>query len=287
MNDTAAPVNDTAALWNGPAGQAWVDHQELLDAMLQPFEDLLVDTPAAAGAAQVLDIGCGTGKVARTIVQCLGPDGRCVGVDVSTPMIAAAVAATTDARLSFVCADAQTRAFAPASFDLLVSRFGVMFFDEPETAFANLRRAAREGALLRCVAWRGAEENPFMTTAERAAAPLLPALPPRRADAPGQFAFGAAARVRGILESAGWREVELRPVDLVCRLPESSLITYLSHLGPVGLALRGADDATRARVVATVRAAFDRFVDGDDVRFTAACWLIEARAGAPTDVRHV
>jgi SAM-dependent methyltransferase len=282
MNETSTSAKAQLELWDGATGQAWVDNQVLLDAMLQPFEDLLVDTPAAAGAARVLDIGCGTGAVARAIARRLGPDGRCVGVDISTPMIAGAAARTGDPRVSFVCADAQTHAFAAASFDLLVSRFGVMFFAEPETAFANLRRAARDGATLRCVAWRSAEENPFMTTAERTAAPLLPDLPPRRADAPGQFAFGDAARVRGVLEQSGWNAVDIRPVERVCHLPEASLTTYLSRLGPVGLALQRADDATRTRVVAAVRAAFDGFVHGEDVRFTAACWLIEARAGAAT-----
>lgn len=285
MNDTAIPAKNPLELWDGPTGQAWVTNQALLDHLLQPFEDLLVDTPVATGAAQVLDIGCGTGSVARAITQRLGADGRCIGVDISKPMTAAAAARTTDPRLSFVCADAQTYAFAPASIDLFVSRFGVMFFTAPQTAFANLRRAARDGASLRCVAWRSAAENPFMTTAERAAAPLLTNLPPRRADEPGQFAFGDAAYVRDILEHSGWQDVDIQPVDVVCRMPEAALVTYFSQLGPVGLALRSVDEATRANVIAAVRAAFDRFVEGDEVRFSAACWLIGASAGAATDRR--
>ena len=286
MNDTAAPAKNPLELWDGPTGQAWVDNQELLNHLLQPFEDLLVDTPAATGAAQVLDIGCGTGSVARAITQRPSGPRRCIGVDISRPMTAAAAAKTTDPRLSFVCADAQTYPFAPAGIDLFVSRFGVMFFADPQAAFANLQRAARDGASLRCVAWRSAAENPFMTTAERTAAPLLTNLPPRRPDEPGQFAFGDAAYVRGILEHSGWQAVDIQPVDLVCRMPEAALITYFSQLGPVGRALRSADEATRASVIAAVRAAFDRFVVDGEVRFTAACWLIGARAGAATGDRR-
>ena len=117
-----------------------------------------------------------------------------------------------------------------------------------------------------------------MTTAERAAAPLLPNLPPRRPDGPGQFAFADAARVRSILDDSGWSGVDIQPIDVPCALPDTALVPYLSRLGPVGLALQDADDDTRARVIDTVRAAFDPFVHGAEVRFTAACWLVAARA---------
>ena len=278
MNDTAAPAKNPLELWDGPTGQAWVDNQELLNHLLQPFEDLLVDTPAATGAAQVLDIGCGTGSVARAITQRLGPDGRCIGVDISRPMTAAAAAKTTDPRLSFVCADAQTYPFAPAGIDLFVSRFGVMFFDDPVRAFTNLRHSARADARLCAIAWRGAADNPFMTTAERAAAPLLPELPARKPDAPGQFAFADRARVQGILEDSGWRGIDIRAVDFECRFPEPALRLYLSRLGPVGRVLQEIDAARRERIIDVLRAAFEPYVRGAEVRFSAACWQILARA---------
>jgi hypothetical protein len=129
-----------------------------------------------------------------------------------------------------------------------------------------------------CIAFRSAAENPFMTAAERAAAPLLPDLPPRRTDGPGQFAFADAGRVRGILADSGWRDIELRPLDVACVMPEPELEGYLMRLGPVGLALRNADPATRTRVIAAVRAGFEPYVQGPEVRFTAACWEIVARA---------
>ena len=162
---------------------------------------------------------------------------------------------------------------------MIVSRFGVMFFDEPIRAFANLRRASKDDGELRFVAWRGAAENPFMTTAERLAAPLLPNLPPRRPDAPGQFAFANNDRVRTILEKSGWAQIELRPLDVECTLSENALVPYFTQLGPVGMILQEANDQTRARVVETVRAGFDPYVHGSEVRFTAACWMVGARAG--------
>lgn len=271
--------DEQAKLWNGSAGCAWVEAQTLLDRTLQPFEDLLVDVVAASGARRVLDVGCGTGSTARAVARLLDTQGDSVGIDISEQMIDAArmLAAQARAPTTFICADAQTHRFEPGSFDLIISRFGVMFFSDPIEAFANLRRAASKDGGLCCIAWRDAAENPFMTTAERAAAPLLPNLAARRADAPGQFGFADARRVRSILEESGWTQIDIRPIDLTCTLPEQELTRYGTRFGPVGVALREADPHTRAQVATAVRAAFDPYVHGAEVRFTASCWMIGAR----------
>ena len=269
-----------AALWNGPAGRAWVEAQELLDRVFQPFEELLLEGVVAG--SRVLDVGCGTGGTTLAVARRVGAQGRAVGIDISEPMIAAARARASreDVPARFVCADAGAHAFEPAGFDRIVSRFGVMFFDDPVRAFAGLRHAGTDDAAMRLVAWRAVAENPFMTTAERAAAPLLPDLPARRPDAPGQFAFADETRVRRILDESGWTEAEMRPLDVACRFREEDLEPYFTRLGPVGLVLQAADERTRRRVVETVRAAFDPYVFGAEVRFTAACWMIGARAPA-------
>jgi len=280
MELTRQPNDDQATLWNGPGGRAWVELQQSLDLMFKPIEDLLVDAAAAKDACALLDVGCGTGGTTLAAARRLGPKARCVGVDISEPMIALARerAEHEGSKASFVRADAQVHGFEAAAFDLIVSRFGVMFFDDPVRAFANLRHAAKAGAELRLVVWRSAGENPFMTTAERAAAPLLPELPLRRPGAPGQFAFADRGRISAILRDSGWAETEIQPIDVACGLPESDLGTYLSRVGPVGQTLQRADESTRARVLASVRAAFDPYVQGTEVRFTAACWTVGARA---------
>jgi SAM-dependent methyltransferase len=280
MTDFRASNQTQAALWNGASGRAWIETQAVLDRLFEPFEGLLAEAVPVGSGCHVLDVGCGTGATTIALARRPGPQGGSLGVDVSAPMIAVARvrAAREHARADFVCADAQTHSFARAGFDRIVSRFGVMFFDDPVRAFANLRAAARADARLRFVAWRSAEENPFMTAAERAAAPLLPELPPRRADEPGQFAFADRGRVEAILRESGWDEVENRPIDLTCRLPVSELERYLRWLGPVGRVLQELGEAERERLVRAVRAAFDPYVRGDDVEFTAACWQVDARA---------
>ncbi|MEU2541253.1 class I SAM-dependent methyltransferase [Streptomyces iakyrus] len=279
MDASRRTEDEQAARWNGPAGNAWVDLQELLDGMFRPFEELLVDAVAAEHAGSVLDVGCGTGGITRAVARRAG---HCVGVDVSGPMIEAARAHAEREGVpaSFIQADAQEYAFEPGAFDAVVSRFGVMFFNDPVRAFGNLRSTVRDGAGLRCVVWRGPEENPFMTTAERAAAPFLPELPARRPDQPGQFAFADPERVHRILTESGWAGIDIQPVDVVCALPEKDLVTYFTRLGPLGMVLPGADERTRAEIVETVRPAFDPFVQGTEVRYTAACWMVSARAAA-------
>ncbi|MEV0225635.1 methyltransferase domain-containing protein [Streptomyces sp. NPDC050704] len=279
---TDGPDDEQANRWNGPAGHAWVDAQAVLDEVLRPFEHLLVEAVPAGPGGHVLDVGCGTGSTTLAVARRLGPAGRCVGVDIAEPMITAARARAEreGTAASFVRADAEDHAFEPATFDAVISRFGVMFFNDSVRAFANLRRAAKDEAELRFLTWRGLTENPFMTTAERAAAPFLPNLPARRPDEPGQFAFADPDKVRRILAESGWAEIDIRPVDVACTLPERELIPYFTRLGPVGLILGEADEQTRAKVVETVRAAFEPFVHGTEVRFTGACWMVGARASS-------
>ena len=283
MDQPRQSHDEQAALWNGPAGQAWVDARELLDQTLAPFADLLVEAVFAnrsLSTGAVLDVGCGTGATTAAIARRMGAGGRCVGIDISGPMVSAARtrAEREGSGASFIHADAQEHDFETASFEVIVSRFGVMFFSDPVRAFANLRRAAKDAATLIFAAWRSPAENPFMITAERVAAPLLPAIPPRLPNAPGQFAFADAARVRGILERSGWSEIDIRPIDVACSLPENELMGYLTRLGPLGRSLREVDEPKRREVIGVVRAAFDPFVHGVMVRFTAACWMVEARA---------
>lgn len=281
MNDIiSAPPIDQAALWNGPAGQAWVDAQTLLDDLFAPFAERLAEPTGSAGASHVLDIGCGTGATTLAAARRLHGTGRAIGVDISQPMIdvARTRAATEGLPAEFLCADAQRHDFPANAFDMAISRFGVMFFGDSVGAFANIRAAMVPDGGLQAIVWRGPHENPFMTTAERAAAPLLPAMPPRKPDAPGQFAFADPDRVLGILWDSGWSKIAVEPLDVECSFPASALAAYVMRLGPLGIFLRQADTAEHDRVVEAVLPAFDRFVDADRVRFTAACWTITARA---------
>jgi SAM-dependent methyltransferase len=255
-------AEEQKALWNGSAGEVWVKSQALLDRLLGPFEAAIFE--AAELGPRVLDVGCGTGSTTIAAAR----RAAAVGIDISAPMLELARerAAKASVDATFILGDASTHAFEPASFDTIISRFGVMFFEDPVRAFENLRRT---GGRLRLVAWRSAAENPFMTTAERAVGSLLPSLPPRRPGGPGQFAFGDRKHVVDILERSGWQSIEVEPLDRACTMPSAALMPYATTLGPVGRALRDADEATRASVTEKLRAAFDPFVAGDSESYNA------------------
>ena len=251
--------------WNKVAGCAWVDSQAIIEGTLEGLVAPLLDGLSGT----VLDVGCGTGA---TTVAAAQRGSKPTGVDISEPMLA--VARERAPEIPFIVADAQTYAFEPDRFDHVISRFGVMFFDDPVAAFGNLRRAGRH---LRLIVWRTAEENPFMTAAEHAARPLLPDLPERDPHQPGQFAFGDKAKVERLLSEAGWSEIALEPLDVECAMPAAALEGYVSRLGPVGMALQDADADTRERVIETVLPAFAAFVQAERVCFNAACWIVTAR----------
>jgi SAM-dependent methyltransferase len=271
---------EQATMWNGPSGQAWIEAQATLDQMFRGFEDLLTERAADARATQVLDVGCGTGATTLAMARRLGCAAHCSGVDISAPMLELARqrARNEGVDADFVHADAQTHDFPAGRFDFIASRFGVMFFADPVAAFANLHRASSLRARLTCMVFRAPAENPFMTAAERAVAPLLPELPPRLPNAPGQFAFADAARVQSLLQSAGWRDVALTPIDVPCTFPVEHLQKYFTRLGPVSQVLPKVDAARRDALIAAARRGFEPFVHGPDVRFIAACWEISAHA---------
>lgn len=270
--------DDQATIWNGAAGQAWVELQDALDRMFKPIETCLADAVEAGGGRQVLDVGCGAGGTTLAVARRLGGTGRVLGIDLSAPLLEAARARAVVEGVSarFIQADAATHAFEAGHFDTIISRFGVMFFDDPVRAFANLHRAAAASARLHCLAWRAPAENPFMTAAMRAAAPWLPAQAAPPPEAPGQFAFADPARVRDILEGGGWRRCEIEAVDVSCTFPETALLPYVTRMGPLGRLFPALDPERRSRVIDALRDAFESYVHGDEVRFVAACWQLRA-----------
>lgn len=271
---------DQKEFWNGEAGRNWVEQQEVFDAMFAPITDALVTFVQERGGKRVLDVGCGTGGTTLAMARAIGDGADCVGADISEPMIEAAKenAKGQDVGARFVVADAQTHDFADGSFDLLTSRFGVMFFPDPVAAFANLRRAMADGGAMRAYSWRHPRDNPFMTVAGRTAREFVPDMPKFDPEAPGQFGLCEEERIRRVLGESGWSAIEPEPFDFECVMPEAELIPFFTTRGPLGQAFPNLDAKTQAEVIAKLTDAFAEFVHGDEVRYTAATWAISARA---------
>jgi SAM-dependent methyltransferase len=284
MSDADQRHADQIAYWNGPGGAHWVAQQAHTDAQLLPITDAVFAATGASPGERILDIGCGCGTTTILLADAVGPAGHVTGLDVSAPMLgwARQRSAGRD-NLTWVLDDAATHAFAPATYDLLFSRFGVMFFGNPVAAFANLRNALKPGGRMVFVCWRPFDENPWMRVPLHAAYEHIPRLPRPGPEDPGPFAFADPERVARILTEAGWSAPKLTPVDVLLDLGAGGgldrAVEQATNIGAASRALREAPDELRPAAIAAFRAALVPYVKGGTVALGGAVWVVEARLG--------
>jgi ubiquinone/menaquinone biosynthesis C-methylase UbiE len=273
---------DQIAYWNGPGGQRWADRQQAQEILLTPVLDILIDRAKAKTGERIVDVGCGSGSTAIAFAKKVGPAGHVLGVDVSAPMLAQArELAPKDAPVEFVLADATVYPFVAASFDLLVSRFGVMFFAEPALSFANLRKALRPSGRLAFACWREPRENPWLIMPLQAVYKHVPKLPQAGPDDPGPFSFASEARVNNILSKAGFASVAMEPCNLsldvaIGRGLDAAAEAAL-EIGPASRALEGQPPDVRAAAKNSIHEALAPFASGQAVPLAASIWVVTAR----------
>lgn len=271
--------------WNERGGPQWVAFQERLDAQISPLGQVALERAAPQPGESVLDVGCGCGHTSLELAERVGPTGTVVGIDVSRPMLGRARERQAQrglSHLTFVAADAQTHTFAPRGVDLIFSRFGVMFFADPGRGFANLHGALRPGGRLCFVCWQELPKNDWARVPLGAAFQHVPRPEPPSPGAPGPFAFADRARVRGILEVAGFRDVDFDPHVEAMRIGGANglegAVEFLLTIGPLASLLRDAPPEACTRVGHSLRETLTPYVDGDTVRLGGATWIVHARA---------
>jgi SAM-dependent methyltransferase len=274
---------DQIAYWNGPNGQRWTDRQAEQDVLLAPVSKALIDRTAAKAGDRILDVGCGCGSTSIALAQQVAPSGFVLGIDISGPMLARArELAPKGAPVDFALADATVYPFDPESFDLLVSRFGVMFFAEPVVSFANLRRALRPSGRLAFACWREPRENPWMMAPLQAIYQHVPKLPPQGPEDPGPFAFASEERVRRILGDAGFKRIEMEPValsfDIAIGRGLDAAVQAALQIGPGSRALDGHPPETRAAAAQSVKEMLTPYLSGTRVPLDGSIWIVTARA---------
>lgn len=260
--------------WNGDSGTRWVADADRRDAVLAPVADALLDAAAMAAGERALDIGCGCGI---TTIAAARTAAHAVGVDLSAPMLALARQRAAGASATFLEADAQTHRFEPEAFDVAISRFGTMFFDDPNAAFTNMAAAVRRGGRLRLATWQRLEANDWLTI-PGAALLRYGTLPDTPGDEPGMFAQADPEVVRSILCAAGWRdvEVEARSVQLRLGADAADATDYLADTGIARRVLETIAPADRPHALAAVTEALEPFATETGVHLAAGINLIRA-----------
>ena len=277
------PNGGQVAHWNGPTGDRWAELWPLIDSTMAVITAQILELAAARPGERVLDVGCGAGTTTLVLRERVGAGGAVTGVDISAPMLAIArgraEAAVAGAPATFVEADAAAHALRP-EHDLVFSRFGVMFFADPVAAFANLRRAGAPGGRMAFVCWRTLEDNAWITAPMAAARALLPDLAAPVEGVPGPFAFADRDRLHGILDGAGWREIEIQRRDQTMILGETidAAARYVLMIGPLARSTAELGEDVRAGIRARVAEAFARFATPAGVAVPSSCWMVSARA---------
>jgi SAM-dependent methyltransferase len=268
--------------WNGSAGERWVRHQERMDRALGPFGGAALDRLAPAPGDAILDVGCGSGDTLLQIAARVGSAGRVVGLDPSRPLLALARQRTAQlSNVRLVEGDAAEHSFEER-FQGLFSRFGVMFFAEPERAFSALRRQLVAEGRLGFVCWQALAENPWcylpllVACAALGDAPVAP-----DPNAPGPFAFAGPTRVTGILRGAGFHRIELEAFRIPVTLSETGLdaaVDLTFQLGPVARLLAERSDAERQLARERIREKLAPLERDGVLELEGAAWLVTARA---------
>jgi len=272
---------DQAEAWDGPEGEHWALHHERFDATISPHHGVLITAAAFAPGERVLDIGCGNGLSSRDAARAVGPSGSVLGVDLSGPMLAVAAQLAEEEGLDnvrFERGDAQVQSFEPGAYDLVISRFGVMFFLDPVAAFTNIASALHPGGRAAFLVWQSVAANEWVSAMRDALAVGrdLPVPPP---GAPSPFGLADTDFTRGVLTEAGFTDISFAESAPPWRLGSDADDAYgfVTGLRVIKMMLEDLDDSLRAQALDNLRATAAAHETPDGVYFGSAAWVITAR----------
>ena len=286
MADRQAATGNAAQIefWNSAATRAWADQYARMDRAVAALTKELLDLAAPQPGERVLDIGCGPGTTVLELAKRVGSGGHVLGADVSEASVARARARIATAGLQHadaIVADASAHPFGRDSLDLVFSRFGIMFFSDPVAAFANVRRAMKPGGRVTLGVFRAASETLWPNAPLEAVRHLVPPIPTPGPEEPGPFSWADPARVHRILESAGFSEVSLTPLDPEIQLAgpkgEAEAADFVMVMGPLMRVLPSLSVAERENVRATLEVYFRLHAASQGVVLPAEIWVVRAR----------
>jgi SAM-dependent methyltransferase len=279
--DVAIGNAEQARLWDGDEGSHWVAHQTRYDAIMGTFTERLLAAAALADGDRVLDLGCGCGQTTRLAAR-RTPSGLALGIDLSTAMLDRARAQAHEEGITnahYDRGDAQIYPFAPETFDVAISRFGVMFFDDPVVAFTNIRKAVRAGGWITFLTWRDLVRNEWITVPATAALAHVPFPELDAPDAPGPFSLADPDRITRILERAGYDEITTTPIEAPMPLGRDAddVVSFIAGTDIARTLLDQVDPPTAAKALDAVRDALRPHEGPDGIALGGAAWLVAAR----------
>jgi SAM-dependent methyltransferase len=284
---SSAANTDMSEFWNGAGGDKWLHFQETIDASLLTFGREVMAAAGISPGERVLDVGCGCGDASFDLARLVGSGGRVLGVDISEPILARARAramSVQEKNVTFERGDAQLHGFDAASFDLVFSRFGVMFFDDPVGAFQNLRAALRPGGRAAFICWRPAKDNEWVTKSLEVVSRHVALLDPPGPEDPGPMSFGDPERVTRILTASGFSTIEINSFDTPFTIGRNldEAVAFLTQMGPASgaIAQSGASDMLKATIAADLCEALAPYDTGAGVAMDAATWIVTAQKSA-------
>lgn len=277
---SAVPIDSTNAAqlnaWDGDEGGYWADNAEYFDRSVAAYHERLMATAAIREPDRILDVGCGTGQTTRDAARAASA-GAALGVDLSSRMLDYARRRATEegvTNATFTQADAQIHPFAPEGYDVAISRTAAMFFGDHVAAFTNIGRALRPSGRLILVTWQALPHQEWMReiSTALAAGRDLPTPPPNA----GPFALSDPDRIRTLLTSAGFTDVELDGADCPMWFGNDADQAHRMMLGLMGWMLEGLDEDGRARASDALHDTMAAHETPDGVLFESATWITQA-----------
>lgn len=273
--------------WNGEAGQRWAAADDMMERILGPITEALLAHSEVSGLQRAVDVGCGGGSQTLQLARALGSDGSVLGIDISQPMLEVArgkvqVNEAGRAGIEFLQADASTHPFESNSFDLLFSRFGVMFFDDPVAAFTNLHAAmSSDGRLMFCC-WQALKDNDWSWIPLQTALQYLPPPEPVDPRAPGPFAFADSVRLESILTQSGFCDVEMTPVSIEMHFEQgptlAGCVRDMVKIGPIARLLESAGEEAFETICSALEPVLESNYRDNALHLPGAVWFVTALA---------
>jgi len=271
------PTTEIGRYWDGIGGDRWVSNIARLDAMLAPTSKILLDEISTHSPSYLLEIGCGAGDVAESVLA--NNKGSTIdAMDISyNILILAEERVSNVSEINFIHGDAEIYKFKNDFYDLVYSRFGVMFFDKPKTAFSNIRKSIKKNGKLVFLSWNKIENNPWMDYPSQAAFKILPQPEKQKENSPGAFSLSEEAVIKETLVNSGFDSVDSRKFDININLGElEQAVHFATQLGPAATPYAEAGDSQKNEAKAAIKDELSKFDYDDNILLPGSCWLTTA-----------